>query len=82
MTCFICKAADTTHQSIGDFHDRDCPACGRYLINKTLLGEMLKKNQAFDTERTRACINGFLKAGLQAVISRAEVAKYQLIASK
>jgi hypothetical protein len=80
MTCFICKTADISHQSVGDFHERECPACGRYLINKTLLAELAEKNQKLDVERTRACIAGFLQAGLQAVISRAEVAAHQLIA--
>jgi hypothetical protein len=80
MTCFICKAADIPHQSVGDFHERECPACGRYLINKTLLAELAEKNGRLDVVLTRACIAGFLKAGLPAVISRAEVADHQLIA--
>lgn len=80
MTCFICRAVDTDHLVTGDFYDRDCPVCGRYLVNKTLLVEMSSKKQKFDVGRTRACIKDFLAKDLKAVITRAEVAKYQLIA--
>ncbi|WP_460371618.1 hypothetical protein ACOYXF_08790 [Pseudomonas sp. Tul1A2] len=80
MTCFICNGTATSHPVIGDFYDRECAECGRYLINKGLLAEISGKNQKLDIDRTRACIAEFLNAGLQAVISKAEVAKYQLIA--
>lgn len=81
MTCFICKGTDIDLPVVGDFYDRDCAGCGRYLVNKTLLAEMSRNNQKFDIGRARTCIADFLKADLQAVISRVEVAKYQLIAT-
>jgi hypothetical protein len=82
MTCLICKGADITHPSSANFHERECSACGRYLINKTLLAELAEKNQRLDIAKTRDCIARFLRAGLPAVISRAEVAAHQLIAVK
>ncbi|WP_143007570.1 hypothetical protein [Pseudomonas sp. 06C 126] len=79
--CVICGGKGKERYSVGEFRDVECPGCGKYLISSTVLAEMRERGNRFNVPATRACINGFIAAGLPAVISRAEIAYYQLFSS-
>ncbi|NWB96549.1 hypothetical protein HX882_11655 [Pseudomonas gingeri] len=79
--CAICDGKGKEVFSAGEFKDVECPECGKYLISRTVLDDMRARNRRFNVQATRECINGFIAAGKPAVISRAEVAVYQLFAT-
>jgi hypothetical protein len=76
--CVICGGKGKETYSAGEFRDVDCSECGKYLISRTVLKQMEDQGQRLNISATRSCINGFIAAGKPAVISRAEVAAYQL----
>jgi DNA-directed RNA polymerase subunit RPC12/RpoP len=79
-TCVICGGKGKEVFSAGEFRDVECPECGKYLLSRSVLADMTSKNLRFNIPATRACINGFIAAGMPAVISVAEVAYHQLFA--
>lgn len=79
--CVICNGKGTEDFSAGEFRDVECPDCGKYLISRTVLNDMKARNNCFNIAATRSCINGFIAAEKPAVISRAEVAAYQLLSA-
>jgi DNA-directed RNA polymerase subunit RPC12/RpoP len=79
--CVICGGKGNERYSVGEFRDVECPDCGKYLISVTVLAEMRDRGSRFNVPKTRACINGFIAAGLPAVISKAEIAYHQLFSS-
>ncbi len=79
--CVICGGRGKERYSPGEFRDVECSDCGKYLVSLTVLDEMRKRGSRFNIPATRSCINSFIAAGKPAVISRAEVAVYQLFAT-
>jgi DNA-directed RNA polymerase subunit RPC12/RpoP len=79
--CVICGGKGKERYSTGEFRDVECSDCGKYLISLTVLDDMRKRERRFNIPATRACINGFIAAGLPAVISKAEIAYHQLFST-
>lgn len=79
--CVICGGKGKERYSAGEFRDVDCSECGAYLISRTVLKEIEDQGKRLNISATRACINGFTASGKASVISRAEVAAYQLFST-
>ena len=79
--CVVCGGKGKEAFAVGEFRDVECPDCGKYLMSQTVLDDMKARGSHFNIPITRACINRFVAAGKPAVISRAEVAAYQLFST-